>query len=211
MSILTTTELIGQIASRIGRTDLDPDPYGVYIIRDAVLDRIDFYKKKCFYGGQVLDDSIVTVPGTGVYAYPEGWEEILSIAILVNGQWLQLDMMNYEALDALDSQEPPQRQQPMHWAPFNNGFRLYPVPDVVYSVEIIMNLPPGLPADNASNYWTGDAKSLVINGAAAEIAVGYLHNPILENMYRPLEEREMLAQESKTMRLRGYVQVESYL
>lgn len=210
MAALTYSELIGQIASRLNRSDLDPDPAGVFVIRNTVVDRIDYYKKECFYDGLVNDDSITTVAGTRYYDWPDGWEEVEQIQIL-NGVWLTLTKKTHEYLNGIDVNETPIQSLPIYWAPFGNQFRLFPTPGTTYSVKITMNVPNSAPADNASNFWTGDAKSLVINGAAAEISSAYLHDPIKESIYRPLEQRELLAMQTKTMRIRGGIQIQGHL
>ena len=91
MAALTYDQLIAQIAARLNRDDLDPDPRGVFVIRDAVVDRIDFYKKECLYTGQVVDTSITMVAGTTHYNNPEGWEELINIQLKQGSVWLDLE------------------------------------------------------------------------------------------------------------------------
>lgn len=211
MAALTYDQLIAQIAARLNRDDLDPDPRGVFVIRDAVVDRIDFYKKECLYTGQVVDTSITMVAGTTHYNNPEGWEELINIQLKQGSVWLDLERKSYEFIDGLDVNDPPTRSIPIYWAGFNNQFRVWPAPAGAYPVQVVMNVPPGPPANSASNFWTADAKSLVINGAAAEILDTYLNNPAKAMQFRGPEERELLALQAKTIRARGGIQIQGYI
>lgn len=212
MAVLTYDELISEIAGRLGRDDLDPDPTGRYVLRNFAADRIDYYKRECFYDGQVQDTSITTVPGTRTYAIPTGWEEIVLINLLQGGVWVPLEELTFEEVEALDSQEPSTRTPPACWALYGTNIRLGPgAPNGAYNLELTMNLPSGPPAASSSNFWTGDARSLVINGTAAEVAATYLNDPIREKQYRPLELRELRALQAKTIRHRGGIQIKPHL
>lgn len=211
MAVITYDQLVSQIASRLNRDDLDPDPRGVTVIRDTCVDRVDYYKKECFYSGQVIDDSITMVVGEPRYDYPAGWEELENVQILVGGNWIDLVKVTHEYIDALDVNQVPIQSIPTYWAPFNEQFRVFPAPSDTYSVQLIMNIPPSLPAAGASNFWTGDAKSLVINGVCVEICDAYLHNPILAEKFKPFEQRELIAMQAKTIKARGGIQIKPYL
>lgn len=212
MAALTYDQLVARIASLLGRDDLDPSPRdGSLVIRDMCVDRVNYYKNECFYSGQVVDDSITTAPGTAYYNFPDGWEEVDSIDYLQGGNWLSLTRSTMAEIDSMDVNQPPLRGVPSHWAPLNNQFRVFLVPDVAYQVQITMNIPPDLPAAGASNFWTGDAMSLIINGVCAELADSYIHDPLKADRFRPLEQRELLRMQAKTMRIRGGIQIQPYL
>lgn len=210
---MTLDQLKAQIASRLTRTDLEPDVYGVNIITDTVVDRIDYYKSECFYTGQIFDDSITTVPGTKTYAIPEGWEELYSISVLQGSNWLILERNDMYFLDAGDSNVPSIPSLPLYWTLFGDTILLGPgVPDGAYQLQIMMNIPPGPPSmGTGSNFWTGDAKSLIINGVCAEIADTYLDNPQASARFRPLEARELSRLQSKSLRHAGGIQVDFHL
>ena len=66
-----------QIASEIERTDLDT------LIGEAIVQAIRSYETEEFTFNQVIDTSITTVAGTGVYNLPTGFTKMVSIKILV--------------------------------------------------------------------------------------------------------------------------------
>lgn len=211
---MTLDQLKAQIASRLTRRDLEPDIFGVNIITDMVLDRVDYYKSDCFYSGQVYDTSITTVAGTPAYAIPEGWEELYQINILQGGAtWITLTRESIAYLDSLDVTSPSQRQLPTCWTLFGTNIRLGGgAPDGAYPLSILMNIPPGVPSmGSGTNFWTTDAKSLIINGVCAEIADTYLDNPQMAARFRPLEQRELSRLQAKSMRHAGSLQVDFYL
>jgi hypothetical protein len=76
----------------------------------------------------------------------------------------------------------------------------------------MMNIPPGVPSmGSGSNFWTGDAKSLIINGVCAEIADTYLDNPQAAARFRPLEDREFRRLAAKSIRHAGGIKVDFHL
>lgn len=203
MADLTYLQLIAEVIDRLNRPDFDG------IARRVSADRIDYYKKECFYGGQVTNTSISTVVGTNFYNYPTGFEQVNQIQLRNGGVWIPLTQKPYWYINNIDLTEPGVQSLPALWAPYGSQFRLFPTPSAIYPLELTMDLPPDPPADNAANFWTTAAQSLVINGTCAEIADTYLQ--LDPNKYRSLEERELVSLGSKTIRLRGGLQVKPYL
>ena len=74
-----------------------------------------------------------------------------------------------------------------------------------------MDLPPGPPADDATNFWTTAAQSLVINGTCAEICRVYTHDEQGIKDYGDAELREIVSLGSKTIRLRNGIRTRPYL
>lgn len=203
MADLTYLQLVAEIIKRLNRPDFDG------IARDVSADRIDYYKKECFYGGQATDTSITTVAGTRFYNYPSGFEQVNQIQLLNGSVWLPLTQKPYWYINNIDLLQTPVQSLPAYWAPYGSQFRLFPTPNAAHSIKLTMDLPPGPPADDATNFWTTAAQSLVINGTCAEIADVYLQ--LEPNKYRPLEERELISLGSKSIRLRGGIQTRPYL
>ena len=212
MAAITYAELIGQIAARLGRYDLNPDALGRYVIKEFCVDRIDYWKKECLYTGQVVDETITTVAGTREYTVPAGWEEVNAVAYKNGNNWIPLDRVPFENVVAGDTQSPSIRSVPTIWCLRNDQLRLgLGAPDGAYSIQLVMNVPDGPPAlESGSNFWTADGKSLVINGVAAEIAGTYMNDPIREGRFRPLEDRDLRALQAKTIRQRGGIQIRPY-
>ena len=100
MADLTNLQLIAEITSRINRPDFDG------IARRVSADRIDFYKKECFYGGQATDTSISTAVGTSNYNYPTGFEQVNQIQLLNGSVWLPLAQKPYSYINNIDLVQP---------------------------------------------------------------------------------------------------------
>jgi hypothetical protein len=205
MAALTYSQVLGQITSNLHRDDLDQ------VARDFSARRIDYYKKECFYEGRATNTSISTVAGTKIYNFPAGWEQVVSIKLLNGSVWISVTQISYEDLESMDVNQPSIRSIPVYWAPLAAAFVLFPAPNAIYQLELTIDLPPDPPADSASNFWTADAKDLTINGTCAEIAALHLQNASLEAIYRPLEDRELIALGSKTIRARGGINPRPYL
>src|SRR3990167_2883030 len=205
MADLTNLQLIAEITSRINRPDFDG------IARRVSADRIDFYKKECFYGGQATDTSISTAVGTSNYNYPTGFEQVNQIQLLNGSVWLPLAQKHYSYINNIDLVQPGIRSLPALWAPYGSQFRLFPTPNAIYPLELTMDLPPGPPADDATNFWTTAAQSLVINGTCAEICRVYTHDEQGIKDYGDAELREIVSLGSKTIRLRNGIRTRPYL
>lgn len=205
MAVLTYAQVKSAIADRLNRDDLTT------VIADFAADRIEYYQKECFYAGRVLNGSISTVVGTKNYSFPTGWEQVVTIRILNGSTWIELIQKSYDELQEMDSLQPSVQSLPAYWAPFADQFYVFPAPNAIYSLELTMDLPPNPPADAASNFWTGDAQTLVIEGTCAEICATYLNDPVREARHRPLEERELISLSSKTIRARGGIRTRPYL
>jgi hypothetical protein len=199
LAALTYAQLIAQITDRLNRDDLDT------AARTYAVDRVDYYKREAFYAGQAVDTSITLVAGDTHRDLPEGWEAINGVRVLV-GNWLTLTRESTEFFDAMDVVDTTVRGVPTYWTTFGSQVRIYPAAGAAYSLELTMDLPPSLPDDAASNFWTGDAKSLVIAGTIAEIYEQHLHSVDKAAPFRAAEERELTTLWGKTIRHRGGIQ-----
>ena len=199
----TYGEVIQAITRRLNRDDLDQ------IAREFAVDRIDYFKKNCFYQWRITDASIITVAGVSLYNFPAGFEQVTDISLLV-GSWRTIDPITYAEMMEMDVVEPPVQGVPNYWAPIGPQFRLFPAPGTAYPLQLTMDLPQGPPAENASNFWTLDARTLIIEATIAEICDSYLNDPVRAARHGKLADREELALGTKTMRLRGGIQVRGW-
>lgn len=212
-TVLTYLQVKQRIAARLNRDDLEPDAAGVTIISDTIVDLIDYYKSECFYDGQVRNETITTVPGQAVYPLPAGWEEVESVSLLQGSMWLNVSRETFDYVNSLDYQEPSIRLLPLYWCQRGDYLLFGPgVADGAYLLQLAMNIPSEPPAaDIGSNWWTGDGRMLLINGACAEISETYLNDPVRAGRYRGIEARELARLQAKTTRARGGITIAPYL
>ena len=132
----TYGEVIQAITRRLNRDDLDQ------IAREFAVDRIDYFKKNCFYQWRITDASIATVAGVSLYNFPAGFEQVTDISLLV-GSWRTIEAITYAEMMEMDVVEPPVQGVPNYWAPIGPQFRLFPAPGTAYPLQLTMDLPRG--------------------------------------------------------------------
>ncbi len=205
MAILTYLDVLNQITGRLNRDDL------TQTARDFSAQQVLFYQREHFYTGQVSNESISTVVGQPNYTFPTGWQDVHSIQLLNGSTWIPLARFDYKYINQIDLLEPSIQSLPAMWAQLGEQFRLFPVPSAIHLLKLWMMIPPDLPADTASNFWTIEAQTLTIEGTIAEICASYLNDPVREAKHREIENREITSISSKTIRLQGGIQCRPYL
>jgi len=211
MATLTYLQVLAAIRSRLNRESSGDDTEWNQVARDFSADRVTYYKKFLFYEGQVEDVSVNTVKGTKFYNFPTGWENVNSIWVNNGGVWVPLTRNVHTDILKFDSLEPAVESLPARWATLAAQFRLFPVPDKVYNLKLVMDIPSNVPADASSNFWTDDAQSLTINSSCAEICALYLNDEVRERKFRAAERREKIALISKTIRIGGGLRTDPHL
>ncbi|WP_345820111.1 hypothetical protein ABC766_29375 [Methylobacterium fujisawaense] len=165
-------------------TTLDrPDLIGH--VRAAIRAAIGFWQRERFaFNDGVL--SFATVAGRAGYGGVAlaGQNVMLAIdsAIAVDGSgttWV-LKSVPLASLEALGAQD--QAGQPAYFAKFSEGYRLYPIPDAVYTIRFTGHVRLGAPATDAdTNAWVDEAYDLILSYAKRHLALHVLKDPALRS------------------------------
>jgi hypothetical protein len=174
----TLLRMVNQIADELDRPDL------LGPIRNAIRGAIGFWQRQRFsFNDGVL--SFATVPGQAGYggAYLAGQPIMLAIdsAILLDdgGNVWPLACVPLADLEWISDQD--QRSVPTCYAKFSEGYRLYPVPDRIYTVRLTGHVQLGAPATDAdSNAWTDEAYDLIAAYAKRYLALHRLKDTSLK-------------------------------
>ena len=174
----TLLRMVNQIVDELDRPDL------VGHVRNAIRHAIGFWQRERFaFNDGVL--TFATVPGQAGYggAYLAGQNVMLAIdsAVALDGSgntWV-LKSVPLSSLEALGAQD--QSGQPAYFAKFSEGYRLYPIPDGVYTVRFTGHVRLGAPATDAdTNAWVDEAYDLIASYAKRYIALHLLKDSALK-------------------------------
>lgn len=159
------------------RTDL------AAVIFDFSQNRFAYYSKFFFYSSDAQDTTITTVPGQVYYQLPGLMRNCRMIRLNMGSVYLELTRANYNGIYEILSSDvtiPPIQALPSAWAQFGLQFRLYPVADRAYNLELTGNAAPPIPVlDTDDNFWTEntDAGNLIVADTVAHIFKYYLGAP----------------------------------
>lgn len=159
------------------RTDLDQ------VIIEFSQGRFAYWGKYFFYASDTQDTTINTVAGQVYYNLPGMMRNVRKIRLALGGVWFDLNRLGYNGIfDILETDLtiPPIQSIPSAWAQFGTTFRLYPLADQAYNLELTGNAAPPFPVqDTDDNYWTDrtDAGGLIIADTCAQIFKYYLGAP----------------------------------
>ncbi|MDP4005066.1 hypothetical protein [Methylobacterium sp. NEAU K] len=174
----TLGRMVANIMDELDRPDLEG------AIRNACRSAIGFWQRERFaFNDGVL--SFVTVPGQAGYggAYLAGQNVMLAIdtAVAIDASdttWM-LRNVPLASLEALGDQN--QSGQPAYFAKFSEGYRLFPIPDVVYTIRFTGHVRLGAPATDAdTNAWVDEAYDLIASYAKRYLALHRLKDPALK-------------------------------
>jgi len=214
MADLTYAQMAAAVGQRLGnRSDLDT------VARSFIQDRINYYSKNFFYSAQFIDTDHVCTIGSPWVDLPAGWSDIANIRILQSASiYIPLVRVAYNVILYSDVLVPPFRNLPSQWCTFNDpstgnrAIRLFPTPNLAYPLEFTMDKPPDPPsADTDINWWTQDAQTLIIEAACEDISALYLNDPVRQEKHKEARMREELSLNSKSIRIRGGIQVKSHI
>ena len=174
----TKTVLKARIADDIARSDLTTQ------IGEAIDDAITHYKSRRFYFTETRSATFATVAAQSTYSSSDDADVPLFIKLdgvsLVDSSSLahRLERYDPERIEfLLDSSAPSGR--PYAYAYFDQSFRLYPIPDAVYTVRPFGHIERAGPATDgeASNVWMVNAFELIRCRAKA-----YLYTHVIRQM-----------------------------
>ncbi len=212
---MTYLELQQAIAGRLNRPELltPIPPATTAIIPDFVQDRVTYYQKKCFAPSEQLDYSITTIASQNTYPMPTWTQAIRGVRLLLGSIWIPLTRADwYWDMLISDALNPPFVTLPAYWRQFGQAIRLYPTPNIAYPLELMSNASPPAPVDPAdSNFWTNEARTLIIVASMVEICEQQLSDfDRADRLRRPLarEEQSML---DYTRQLEGPSQIRSWM
>ena len=157
----TKTILKARIADDLARSDLTVQ------IGEAIDDAINHYKEKRFFWNETRLATFVTVAGTSTYTSSEDADIPLFVeldAVMLNDgtNTYNLRLVTPEEIEGLlDSSASSGR--PYNYSYYEESFRLYPIPDAVYTVRPIGLIEKAGPATDgeANNVWMLNAFELI--------------------------------------------------
>lgn len=186
---MTTQALLkARIADDILRADLSTQ------IGEAIGDAITHFQAERFYFNVTRTATFATVAGTSIYTSSEDADVPLFIemdAVFVNDgsnerplTWTSASDMQ-DLLGSGSSSGVPNR-----YSYFEESFRLYPVPDAVYTVRPIGLIEKAAPASDgeANNVWMVEAFELIRCRAKAYLAAHVLMDIEMASVMVPAEE-----------------------
>lgn len=163
MSIETFGDLKQAINNDLNRDDL------VDVVADYVEAVIQKYQKSFFYETDQTD-TMPTVVGTAYYELPGDMIAVDRIRLDQSGVWQRVSKVDYKELLEMDTLVNPTLTVPSLWAPYDKGFRLFNVPDKIYTLELTGSGRIPVPdLDTDSNFWTQDAADMIRCATLARI------------------------------------------
>ncbi len=184
----TLATLKAEIADDMARGDITSQ------IASAITNAINYYKAERFYFNETRSATFATVAGTSTYASSDDADIPL---------FLELDAVHLE--DSSTSVElRPESPTEIDWLIFNNtgrgkpycyawfdeSFRLFPIPDAVYTIRPIGHIEEAAPAADgtADNVWMTKAYELIRCRAKMYLAAHVIKDVELVQVMRAAEE-----------------------
>lgn len=176
----TKTALKATIADDLIRSDLTTQ------IGEAIDTAIKFYQNHRFYFNEVRSVTFATVASQSTYASSDSTNIPLFVHLdsvyLVDSSSRVWELSRTDPIDMeflLDSSASEGR--PYEYAYFESSFRLYPIPDGIYTVRPMGVIKKAVPATDgeADNVWMTEAYELIRCRAKAILAEHTLVDPDL--------------------------------
>lgn len=174
----TLLRMVNQIVDELDRPDLEG------AVRHAIRGAIGFWQRERF----AFNDGILefpTIAGKAGYGGADlaGLNVMLAIdtavAIDDGGTVWALRNVPLASLEVLGDQN--QSGQPAYFAKFSEGYRLYPIPDGVYTIRLTGHVRLAAPATDAdTNAWVDEAYDLIASYAKRYLALHRLKDPSLK-------------------------------
>ncbi|MFB0490192.1 hypothetical protein ABIE45_002778 [Methylobacterium sp. OAE515] len=174
----TLLRMVNQIVDELDRPDLEGP------VRNAIRHAIGFWQRERF----AFNDGILefqTVPGKAGYGGADlaGQNVMLAIdsAVLLDDDGNSWVLRNVPIADLEAVSDQTQPGLPTFYAKFSEGYRLFPVPDQVYTVRFTGHVRLGAPATDAdTNAWVDEAYDLIAAYAKRYLALHRLKDASLK-------------------------------
>lgn len=206
---MTTLALLkAEIADDLARTDLTSQ------IEKAISAAIAYYQSQRFYFSESRSLTFATVIGQSTYSSADDSDIPTFVTIddvfVVDSssQAHHLDWVDPADMEfKLDSSAASGR--PYDWTYLDQSFRLYPVPDAVYTIRPIGHVEKAAPATDGEtgNVWMSEAYELIRCRAKAYLYAHTMHNAELAMVMKAAENDALQALRGATgkKRSRGVV------
>ncbi|MET3483117.1 hypothetical protein [Methylobacterium sp. 1973] len=174
----TLGRMVNQIMDELDRPDLEGP------IRNAIRGAIGFWQRERF----AFNDGVLTfqtVPGQAGYGGADlaGLNVMLAIdsAIAFDASGTSWTLRSVPMSDVEGVGDQAETGQPCYFAKFTEGYRLFPIPDGVYTVRFTGHVRLGAPATDAdTNAWVDEAYDLIASYAKRYLALHRLKDTALK-------------------------------
>jgi hypothetical protein len=169
-----------RIADELIRSDLTTQ------IARAIQSAIRHYSRERFYFNEAQWTS-PTVASQRMYAVPSDLVDVDMIKIRVQGFDYELLRRDWNYLENVDT-SPTYTGQPTDWAYFANQFRLYPVPDAVYTLTLSgLSTLEALSESDDTNAWMVEGEELIRARAKWDLCTSVLMDPASASLMKAIE------------------------
>lgn len=179
----TLAVMKARIADELNRSDLTSQ------IALAITSAIDNYKYTRFWFNEGTATSS-TAADTEYVSQPATLLSVDSIAITISANDIYtLDPKSYAMLELLQGAS-FSSGQPYYYAPYKEQYRLYPVPDAIYTLTwsgIIDDT--AFSSDSDSNAWSTEAEELIRQRAKAIVRIDVIQHPMAQTEAIMLRQR----------------------
>ncbi len=164
----------GTMKTRIGNETLRTDTVSLGFIGDEIVSAIAHYENQPFQFNETRATAS-TVADTAYIALPTDFIDLVHMKVELNGSNYQMYSCDFEEIEDMDTGT--YTGQPSQYAIYDQQFRLYPVPDTVYTLTLAYIKELGsLSADTDTNAWMTTGEELIRQRASAAFKVNYLQD-----------------------------------
>lgn len=171
----TKTALIATIADDLARVDLTTQ------IGDAIDTAIKFYQNVRFFFNETRTASFVTVAAQSTYTVSDDadiplWVTLDEVYLIQSTSTWCLDRWDPIEMEFYLVSSGAASGRPYAYAYFEESFRLYPVPDAVYTIKPMGVIKKDVPTSDGdtTNVWINNAYELLRCRAKAYLAIHVL-------------------------------------
>lgn len=172
-------------------------------IDQAIDDAIAHYQSKRFYFNESRTVTFNTVAGTDTYTFPKAatagtitpdFYQVDVVYITVGGSVDELRRVDYDWLEQIADNNTAQGQ-PYNYAYVGQTWRIYPVPNAIYTIRILGHLKVATPATDAEtdNPWMADGFELIRSRAKGQFAMHVIEDESLASRMAVMEKSALSA------------------
>lgn len=197
----TRGTLAAEIADDLDRTDLTSQ------ITSAITAAVNFYRPiRFFFNESRTACSFSTVASQDTYTSSDDADiplmfDVDLVTVTVDDDIRELRHMGHNEMEVLNDADASEGE-PTHWTYFNQSFRFYPIPDAVYTVNVIGGNKAAAPASDieANNVWMVYAYELIHCRAKKYLAAHILRDNELASVMEAAERQALDSLYSETSR-----------